>query len=260
MSAATLVEFVGRPLDLADLTEDLLNLWLRDNPRKWAPSTLRRRRADILTVWEYAVESGHTETEPRRRRVRRVRVPRRIPIAWSTEELARMIAAARTLRKYLPNGVRLGLLAEITIRVGYDTGLRCDDLLRLPRNCVNSSPTRISQEKKRGDQVLCRVRQSTMDLIATLPREECRVIAWPYRREYFYEGCWYKMLAAAGLPIGKSEGLQKLRRTSISHAERKETGLGAIQAGHQPGSRVTAASYIDPVVAYSARDLPPELP
>lgn len=172
-----------------------------------------------------------------------------------------MINASRLMRVYLPNGVRLGLLAEVTLRVGYDTGLRCADLLALPRAALSAANSqRVEQQKKNGSHQLCRVRQSTLDALAGYPPEVWKVVAWPYAREHFYIGCWHKMLSLAGLPIGRTEGLQKLRRTSITHAERLKTGNGALQAGHSPGSRVTGDSYIDPTIAYPERELPPELP
>lgn len=260
MSILKLLAFAGDRLSLDDLSEDLLNRWLRTNPNQWSPKTLKRRRADILSIWGYAAEIGLATREAQRRRVRRIVVPRHIPVAWTTDELAAMLGACGHMRRYLPNGVRLGLLAEVTVRVGYDTALRCADMFTLPRARLSTDFSRVTQQKKNGDELLCRVRRSTLDRVNQYPPEVLQVLAWPHKQQYFYEGCWFVMLRIAGLPIGKTEGLQKLRRTSVTHAERLKNGNGALQAGHAPGSRVTGDSYIDPTIAYADRELPPELP
>lgn len=61
------------------------------------------------------------------------------------------------------------------------------------------------------------------------------------------------MLRAAGLPDDSKQGLQKLRRTGVSHGEAVEPGYGAKLAGHRPGSRVTYDSYADPRIINSGK-------
>src|SRR5690606_2400623 len=148
-----------------------------------------------------------------------IRCPRRIPEAWSLEELGRMYESAGTFDRYLPNGVQQSALLRAVLCVGYYSALRRSDLLVIQRAQLSPVGQPIPQHKKRGTEVLVAIPPDVnQEIDETYPRQIERVFAWPHRIEGFYS-LWARMLERAGLPYGREHGLQKLRRTAVTHAE-----------------------------------------
>ena len=245
MSIAAFSELVG-DLSIDSVSHAHLNQMASENRRSWKPRTLKRRILDVLAVWTYAYRIGMTDNRPDRLRIRCIRVPRREPQAWTLDELKRMYDAAGQFRRFLHNGVREGSLLRSTLLVGFHSALRAADLMRILRSELAPIGCAVPQQKKRGAEVIVRVPSEVIDYVdSEYPDDVSKVFAWPYRREHFYARLWHRMLNAAGLPCGREHGLQRLRRTAITHAEAMHAGWGAKLAGHEPGSRVTWASYID---------------
>lgn len=245
LSCRLFVEFAG-DVDLDEMSHELLNRWAATNPRSWAPKTMRRRLGDILAVWSYGYRIGVTNNAPDRQRIRSVRVPRRLPEAWSLDELRNIYEAAGRFIRYLPNGVQQRSLLRGVLNIGYYSALRRGDLMKIKRVQLSANGQAIAQQKKRGSEILVVVpRHAIEEIDATYPPEVERVFAWPHRIEGFY-ALWHRLLDAAGLPSGREHGLQKLRRTAVTHAEATREGWGAKLAGHEPGSTATWRSYIDP--------------
>lgn len=254
MSVRIFVDFIGRNPHLDELNHKSLNDWVSENPRNWSAKTLKRRVCDILSIWSYAYSIEATENKPNRMRIRKPRSPRKIPDAWTLEQLKSMMMAAESFGTYMPNGVRKSDLLKSIILVGYHTVLRPSDVARLLRSQLVPDGEPVPMEKRLGDEVLVRTPNYVVEFIdRQYPKDVTKVFAWPYRREHFYQGIWKPMLRKAGLPDTKRDGLQKLRRTGVSHGESIERGYGASLAGHRPGSRVTYDSYVDPRVVDSER-------
>lgn len=259
MSIDAFLEFAG-DVTLNDLSHEILNHWIETNPRGWAARTIRRRVADVITVWGYAYAIQATENAPNTRRVRRIRIARRLPDAWTLNQLDAMCKAAESETRYLPNGVRICDLLKATIYVGFYSALRAADLQQIRRGELSPHGVFVPQAKKHGDEVLVTIPQWVIEFIDDqYPVEIERVWAWPYRREYFYR-VWNENVAKAGLQPGKRSGLQKLRRTSVTYGEAAKSGYGALLAGHKPGSPVTYHSYADPrIIAKSTGILLPDI-
>lgn len=259
MSVRLFVEHVGSDPEVDDLSHQLFNQWTKSNPRGWHPCTMKRRISDVIGVWTYAYQVELTQNRPDRLRVRKPRVPRTIPEAWTLDELERMMDACDTFGQFMTNGIRRGDLLLGVILCGYYTGLRPADLRRLKRSQLLESGQPIPMEKRGGDEVLAATPSHVIAFIDSAYGDEPDVFAWPYRSEYFYRRAWKPMLKLAGLPFDKRQGLQKLRRTAVSHAESLNEGAGARIAGHRPGSAVTHKSYIDPRIARtnSENQMPP---
>lgn len=259
MSVRLFVEQVGTDPEIDDLSHHQFNAWAKANPRKWHPCTMKRRISDVIGVWTYAYSTEETENRPNRLRVRKPRVPRTIPEAWTLEDLESMLASCDTFDQVMSNGIVRGDLLRAVVLVGYHTALRPADLRRLHRSQLLASGKPIPMEKRGGDQVLASTPDYVIDFINSTYGDESRVFAWPYREDYFYRRAWKPMLNAAGLPYDKRQGLQKLRRTAVSHGEAVEEGYGAKLAGHRRGSAVTYQSYVDPRITQTGavNRLPP---
>ncbi|MCA9198912.1 MAG: site-specific integrase [Planctomycetales bacterium] len=152
--------------------------------------------------------------------------------------------------------MKRGDLLRFIILVGFYTGLRRADLLSLRRSQLHPVGMPVPQSKRRGDEVLVRVPQWVVQeideryppaFVQLFPGCSCQ--AW-------FSMWWNRLLTEAGLPTGKREGLQKLRRTSVTHAEAAQRGAGSVMAGHENG-RTTHRFYIDPRIAgHNVPDMP----
>ena len=239
------IRFCGYEVLIDRLDHSHLNRWC-SSISHLSPRTIKRRLQDVLCVWDYAYSVGVTENAPNRKRVRSVRISKRLPEAWTLEQLRSMTNSAATFTDVLPNGVIRGNALTAAICTGFYSALRASDLMRLSRCQVASGVGAVQQAKRRGDEVLVRLPEWFIAWInEAYPKKETRIVAWPHRLEYFYDA-WDKMLLRANLPIGRTEKLQKLRRTSVTYGELAQRGFGAQLAGHAPGTRTTYDSYADP--------------
>lgn len=259
MSVNAFIRFLERSdISLSDLSHSLLNAWQDANPEGWAPKTMHRRINDVLGVWSYAYAIEETENEPKRLRIRFPRIPHRIPDAWTLDELRTMLDACGTYDECLPNGIYKSDVLRATIYCGFYTALRPSDLLSLERSSLRPNGSPICQAKKHGSQLLVTVPPWLIDFLNDhYPPAVRRAVGWPYARPYFYD-LWKSMLRRAGMPYGKREGLQKLRRTAVSHGEAIAKGYGSQLAGHAD-TRTTRRHYEDPRISRAVENRLPDI-
>ena len=137
-SIKSLEKFCDYVVMLDDLTDDLVNSFLLDKQdRGNKPRTVASARTDIMALWRSAVQDGKIDALPRR--VRRIKVPREIITAWSLDEMTALVRAAESIESYSTFGtvtIHRGKLLKAYILVGWDTGLRRGDMLRLKRSDI----------------------------------------------------------------------------------------------------------------------------
>jgi len=234
----------------------MLNKWLMESELSVAPKTVRNRRGDILSIWRYAAEEHGLCIPPIDRRIRAVAVPKRIPEAWTLDEMKAIIAASKTIPGYYQCGVKCCDWWEGFVRVGYDTALRLSDLLALP---VYIGGMFCVVQEKTQTALTCQLRHST---IATLDRirtpERVNLFEWNLDRTALWRHWKDFILTPAGLKTGHREGPQKLRRTSVSHLAAISEHAAQRHLGHAtPG--LARRHYIDPSIADGPQQMPPEI-
>jgi integrase len=246
----------GSPVAVSDLCDPLANRFILHQLERLAPKTVHRQRGDILAVWRHAADEHGLCAPPKR--VRRVKVPRRIPDAWTREEWGRIIAAARNAEGVYPCGIKIADWWELFALAGYDTALRLDDLLSLPRDVATMDSFTIIQSKTQ-ESVVKRLSGRTKEVARrTLHVEREMLLPWQFCRWTLGDHWRRFVLIPAGLPTGRREGPQKIRRTSASHLERVHPGAAQRHLGHlTPG--LAQRHYIDPRIASAEPPLPPEL-
>lgn len=256
LTLAALNNWHGSELRLSELSDDLANRWIKHQLEKaqLSPKTVKRRRGDFLAVWRYAW--NHQLCEPPLR-IRNVTVPRRVPDAWPLSALRKMVAAARELKGYYPNGIKRSHFWEMFIRIDYDTALRLGDILSLPAAIARTGRFTVLQGKTLRE-IHKRLRDSTIEVCRrSLPPEREILLDWPYRREQLWVHWREMILLPAGLPAGRREGPQKMRRTSASHFARLHGREAARRhLGHSFGS-VADEHYLAPDIADGEALLPP---
>jgi integrase len=139
---------VARSMQAAGITpsmleDSIINQWLASLNQ--SPTTRSNYRRMALTLWRYAIDlklAAHPIG-----RVAKVKVKHKPPIAWSLDELGRLLAATQSLDYRLRSGCPASLFFEAFIRTGYETGLRFSDLLRLRVDQLRDSRLFVVQNK-----------------------------------------------------------------------------------------------------------------
>ncbi|MBW3597982.1 MAG: site-specific integrase [Planctomycetes bacterium] len=249
-------QWAGRPATLADFNRDTFNRFLADVAKHREPRTVWNKRTSLTSLWIRAYEDDLVPEPPKR--IRKDKVPRKIPTAWTLEELRRIMEAAQESPGIVIGAQRQPSLRchyyPALIRTGYDSGLRRGDLLALRRDQIDDSGTILVPLHKTGCDHICRVRPSTLRAIDALPAGG---VIFPAPCHHEMKEAWEWILTTAGIPRNRWGQLQQLRRTSASHVEQRNPGSAGHHLGHlTPG--LAEKSYIDPRVARADRPLPPD--
>lgn len=248
-------QWSGGPVRLTELDEIDVSEWLRDLALTRSPATCRSKRTQIVALWRAAAEDGLCD--PPRRRIRSVRVAWRPPVAFTYDEVRRLVDAAATIPRWHSCGLRRSEWWSLAIRVAWDTALRLGDETRLRVDQIGPDGTVAIAQHKTGQPWIGRLRPSTLAL-ARETVERCPrgvLLPWSVSHETFA-----RQFAAIAARAGVRPGTWKwIRRGSATDAELLERGAGARQLGHRPGSRIAEQSYLDPVILGQSGRQPREL-
>lgn len=234
------------------LTPDAVNGWLESLRETGVASITRaNERRLLLTLWRFCVDRGYCETSPAQ--VRRIKVVKRPPQAWSRETLCRLLEAAegdgrRVSDKY--SHVRWRDILPVWIAVGFETGIRLGDLLSLRKDSFRNGCLCITASKT-GKQEIKRVsgyaQRGINALLAMSP--DGSVFRWAVtrRRALVKWRAWLNEQGVAG-------SSKFLRRSSFTYTELQRPGTAHRFANHSDPTLVWQ-HYIDKTLL-----LPPEGP
>ncbi len=254
--------FLQRRSAITDFNVSEINLfldWLKLNRK---PDTFRTTRGGLLTLWKFAIDQGFTSIHPNG--LRKVRIRRRSPTAWTPEELTKLIQTVSEPNAWsscrLPSGIPQGIWWESIIRAAYDTGMRLGDLL-------SASPNQITVMKdaaiiryvanKTGDEFFRSLRPRTWYAVQqtiNCNRKHPSLI-WPFWKQDTFYDHFTQIVAKAAIRTGT---FRWIRRTSVTWADIMTPGLGQQVAGHK-SERVTSESYRDVSQIGFALPCPPDL-
>jgi len=243
--------FLGRPALLSDLTAATLAAFLHAYLAHHAASTTNSKRRAILTLARWASKRG-LACQNCPADVPTAREPRRIPLAWTVDEIERLVAAARGWPGCVGT-IPARLFWPSLFLATYDTGCRIG-ALRSARSVDLSMANRslvIQPEATKTNVGCCYwLHDQTIAAIAghyDLARE--LVWPWPHCRRLFWTAT-RRIVEKAGL-VADRRGMSlyhKIRRTCISYCATVDLALAQQQAGHSD-ARLTARCYIDPRIA-----------
>lgn len=251
----------GQPTLLSDLSEDLILEFMADFGKHRAARTVNTKRSAVLTLWRAAHEMGYVAKAPGK--VPRLKEPRRMPTAWTAEQIAQLVRYAATLDCKL-DGMDCGPYWSSLFLTAYWTGVRTH-ALRMVRTAdcdLDAGWLMIRAEnQKNGREQLFRLPKQAVDAIRKQyhPAQEF-LWPWPYHPRTFYSHV-RRIMEGAGLRPEKSMGqIQQIRRTAVSYAARESLELARRLAGHS-SIELTRRHYIDERVATvpSAADVLPKL-
>ncbi len=245
--------FFGHPATLEDIAdEDRVTEFMEWFSVGRKPATIATQRSQMVALLSYAHRRGLIAIVPD---IPRVPQLYRAPNSYTVEEVDRLVKAARDASGEIC-GIPASFYWVANFLIVYDTGVRTRALwaielphLRLDVPVIVFPPENM---KNRKGQIL-RVAPSTAKIIM-------RTLAVPRRRlfpEHWCEATRYRkakvFFEAAGLPYGRHDLYQRLRRTNgtMTHAK---GGDATAQLGHSSDA-VTRRHYLDQSNNIQAADL-----
>ena len=248
--AVVALEKHAGPVELSRISAQLLDGWIAARLAAGiARKTVQGQRSAIMCLWREAAEMG---LAPPVGKVRRVRVPPAIPVAWWPEEFQRLLSAADATCGAFACGVTRRLFLRAIFLVGYYTGLRPGDLLLLRSGDVIVSGRVVVVQSKTQQVIDVTLPADCLAAIqATHPED--RSLLFPVSRD---------LLAAWVRRLRKTAGCQGtpkwLRRTGATRCEQQQPGSAMAYLEHKtPG--LAHKHYIDARQIQSQRPMPPAL-
>ena len=248
-------EHLGRPATVTDLEELTVARFLSARLREKAVATAAKDRTQLRALWGFAARRGLTDKWPQ---MRRIRVPERVPQAWLTDELQRLLDAAGQ-REGAIAGVPARLWWRSLILTGYEVGERVAAMLSVEWRDVTPDGIHLRAETRKG---------ATRDLwrpispachAAIEATRTNRVLVWEWDR--CYTNLWRHLgviCEAAGLQNDRWSKFHRIRKTHASYAA--AAGLDAQRLLDHASPKTTRA-YLDPRIVRqpSAPDVLPRV-
>jgi len=233
-------DLLGRPPEVGDLEELEVARFLSHRLATRSVATAAKDRAQIRALWEFAVRRGLTDRWPQ---IRPIRVPERVPQAWLTDELQRLLAAASE-REGSIAGVPAAAFWRASILVCYETGCRIGELLGLEWRDVSPAGILFRAENRKGGRrdIFRPISPPVAEALEAIRRDRPEVFAW----DRCYSNLWRHLgmiCKAAGLPDDRGSKFHRIRKTHASYAA--AAGLDA-QRLLDHASPVTTRAYLDP--------------
>ena len=222
------------------LSEIPVARYLSDRMRTRSAATAAKDRSQIRALWEFAARRGLTDQFPL---LRPIRVPERIPEAWTADEVRRLIEAAGDHEGVFA-GVPAGLFFQALIRVLFDTGERISAVMALRWADVGDGLVtfRAETRKMQTRDVIRGISPPTAAALEKIRRPRPLVFVW--------DRCESNLWRHIGL-VNKRAGLPRDRKSKF-HRLRKTCASYAAAAGLDPqrlldhSSPATTRAYLDP--------------
>lgn len=247
-SVRSLQQHYGRQIAVGELCNDLVLPWLAKKHEDMSPSTVKRHRGDVVALWNFAYRKDFCPVEPKD--VPRVKIPYRIPEAWSLEEFGRLVIAANHLKGWVgKTEIRSAAWWASLLLFMYDTSTRIGATLAVRTEDVDLERRRVVLQSKNAKTELCQVvgfSRQTADALAE-HFNTSRDLVWPYPNHTRKIWEQFKLiLTAAGLPSGRTCCFHKIRKTSATQI----TSCISLEAARQQlghtTPEMTKSAYVDP--------------
>lgn len=233
---------------LEDLTEERMAAFVASRRLEGiAAGTIAGEQRKLFALWRYACKRGYITIWPASHPVK---VPARIPRAWTREELRRLFDATKFATSSI-RGSGSPLWWRCLFSVLWDTGERITAVLSLCWDNVDLEglTVYIPAEDRKGGQVdrLYPIAPETAELLALLPRDR-RPFWFPWTLSTLYRRL-ERLLKKGGLPADRRSKFHRIRRSTASHYE-AAGGNATELLGHT--SRKVTRGYLDPRIVRTA--------
>lgn len=208
---------LGRAAKIEDLTEGNVNNWTRQRLESNSRVTVSRQRSSLLTIWRFAARKKLVGPPPD---FESIRLPRKIPRAWTLTEVESILRRCRKLPGRIPHtDIRASDWWTSLHLFLYDTGTRLSATLSIRSTDMavfqNCCLLRADDAKTWLEQVVHFSSQTAeaISKIVDLSREH----VWPWslcRRTLFSH--YKRILEDANVDAGKYVGFHRMRRTNAT--------------------------------------------
>lgn len=234
---------------VADLEPQRINCWLDSLTCSKQTRSNYRRQACTIVKAALGPDAAHCID-----RIRKVKAPLPPPVAWTKEELSRLLHHARNLTGTLQSGCPSSLFFHCWVLLGYSVGLRFSDLLHLRVNQIRDGRLYTVQSKT-GDA-----------LVQVLPNECARILnelsvlspdgtlfKWALSARWLRIR-WNRLVKAAGL----TGTCKWLRRTGATWVEATQPGMSSRFLGHR-SPELSMKHYVDRSLLPNSCPSPPPI-
>lgn len=263
--------FAGDAAMLRETDSGRLNGWLASLVSEHAPATINGHRQSIIALLRFATPDGRPL--PRTDRIRRQREPDSQRVAFTKEELRRLIEAApnylpMTVRtfgrglhrdavpRHRPDGVPWAIWWEAFVRVGYESGQYLSDLRQIPWTRLAFDGSVSFVRHKTGKSMAFQLSPVAIQAAKRLGDSEF-MLPWNYDMAAYFSREFKKFLRTVkGVRV---LGPKSIRRAAVTYTYIDQGEEAArILAGHSSFS-ITAKHYIDWAIARRKVIAPPSL-
>ena len=237
--------FLAKPAERPDLQEHSINRWLISLEQSKAPETVRGRKAGITAVWNWLAEQSFVpHYNPNR--LRKINLPDKIPRAWSLANVQSLLQGAAEVEGILDCGLLASELLTAWVWIGYESGLRPSDILRIRVDQV--APHTAIIQHKTGKPHCFQLSDAAIAALSPLLRPG-REAAFGLPRSTARR--WELKLFAAAEKFGfvrtRGQALGTLRKTHGTEVCRASGLTAAAQSlGHVSGTSIARRSYVQP--------------
>lgn len=237
--------FCGHEPTTADLTTMNVGVFIRKIVSSGCSGrTANSKRQQLLTLWRHAEFLGlPVEPVPDHRRLGKAREVQRAPVAWSEREMQNLINACFGAKS---RSGWSGLHWASLVSTAYDTCRRIGALLSARRDDLDWKCQTLlihgENEKGRSDSV-SHLSDRSINLLRKLPESKL-LFDWPFRRDSIQRRFRKDVLVPAGLPSGRRDLFQRVRRSSYTFVAR-ELGIEAATR-HASHKSNLSQFYLDP--------------
>jgi integrase len=251
-------DFLGHEPTLDDLDELTVARFLTHRAKQRAVATAAKDRAQLRALHEWSVRRKLCEHWPQ---YPPIRVPERVPQAWFSTEMQRLLDAAGEEQTTI-GGIPGRLWWRALLMTAYDTAERCTALVSLKWHDIQGRHVLFQAETRKGGRrdVIREIGEDTLaalEAIRGTRGPDDLVFPWPRTRSYLW-GRLTIILRRAGLPHGRRDKFHRIRRTTASYYA---AAGGSAQTLLDHADPATTRKYLDPriVKGVSASTVIPRL-
>jgi len=243
-----LERFLARPPALADLNDDTLSSFLSWRLQSVSCMTANRDVEKLLTLWRFAAKRNDVAKFPT---VEFAIEPKRVPRAWSRDDLKKLFAAIDSLDGYVGK-VPSRKWWRCLLLCLFDTGERIGAILGLEWQDVDLERQwivcRAEHRKGRKSDRSYKLAVDTVAELGPISKSHGKVFDWPLDKTLLWK-YYGRILVSAGLPDDRRSKFHRIRRSTASHA--KAAGADPQQLLDHV-SRATTLLYLDPTICQEA--------
>jgi len=255
MALCDFKEVLGHEPTTADLEDDNIAMLInRLLDKKVARKTTNERRCRIHALWNWMAKRRLVAMFPT---TPRIPVPRRIPKAYTLEELARLFASCREEVGLIAEGIQAADFWTALHGVLWDTAGRIGEILALRWEWLDESTGLLAIEaevRKGQDQdMLHPLGKDTLAVLARMkPAGYERIFHWPYDEGSLYK-IYNRILKRAQLSTDRKSKFHKMRKSVASHLQ--QAGIDACTALGHSSPEVTRQHYLDPRIVVTRKPI-----